>query len=115
MTPIIEAWFVLVVSVAGWLNREQDKAVQYLLAENKILKEHLQSRGGRIRFTDKQGIPPLALGCPRSRRLLHGGGMVSNRIGALPRVLRHRDRHPTRPNRRHHPRPVRPVDGANRP
>jgi hypothetical protein len=42
MTPIIEAWFVLVVSVAGWLNREQDKAVQYLLAENKVLKEQLK-------------------------------------------------------------------------
>ena len=54
MTPIIEAWFVLVVSVAGWLNREQDKAVQYLLAENKVLKEQLKSRGGRILFTDKQ-------------------------------------------------------------
>jgi putative transposase len=54
MTPIIEAWFVLVVSVAGWLNREQDKAVQYLLAENKVLKEQLKRRGGRIRFTDEQ-------------------------------------------------------------
>ena len=54
MAPIIEAWFVLVVGVAGWLNREQDKAVRYLLAENKVLKEQLKSRGGRIRFTDKQ-------------------------------------------------------------
>ena len=54
MTPIIEAWFVLVVSVGGWLNREQDKAVQYLLAENKVLKEQLKKKGGRIRFTDKQ-------------------------------------------------------------
>ena len=53
MTPIIEAWFVLVLSVGGWLNREQDKAVQYLLVENKVLKEQLKKRGGRIRFTDK--------------------------------------------------------------
>ena len=54
MTPIIEAWFVFVVSVAGWLNREQDKAVQYLLAQNKVLKEQLKDKGGRIRFTDEQ-------------------------------------------------------------
>lgn len=54
MAPIIETWFVLVVSVAGWLNREQDKAVQYLLAENNVFKEQLRKKGGRIRFTDKQ-------------------------------------------------------------
>jgi hypothetical protein len=54
MTPIIDAWFVLVVSVAGWLNREQDNGVQYILTENRMLKEQLKTRGRRIRFTDKQ-------------------------------------------------------------
>ncbi len=50
----MDAWFVLVVSVAGWINREQDKVVEYVLAENRVLKEQLKTRGGRIRFTDKQ-------------------------------------------------------------
>jgi hypothetical protein len=34
MAPIIDTWFVLVLSVAGWLNREQDRALQYVVAEN---------------------------------------------------------------------------------
>jgi hypothetical protein len=54
MTPIIDSWFVLVVSVTGWLNREQDNGLQYILAENRVLKEQLKTRGRRIRFTDKQ-------------------------------------------------------------
>ncbi|MFN2202777.1 MAG: integrase core domain-containing protein [Caldilineaceae bacterium] len=54
MGPIIDAWFVLVVALAARLNREQDKALQYLLVENRVLKEQLTNRGGRIRFTDKQ-------------------------------------------------------------
>jgi len=54
MTPIIDAWFVFGVSIAAWMNRQQDKALQYILAENRILKEQLRARGGRIRFTDEQ-------------------------------------------------------------
>ncbi len=34
MGPIIDAWFVLVVAVAGFLNREQNKILEYLLAES---------------------------------------------------------------------------------
>ena len=30
MGAIIDAWFVLVVAVAGWINREQNKALEYL-------------------------------------------------------------------------------------
>lgn len=54
MGPIIEAWFVLIVAMAARLNREQDKALQYLLAENRILKAKLKRKGGRLRFTDKE-------------------------------------------------------------
>ena len=54
MGPIIDAWFVLVVAVAGFLNQEQNEILEYLLAENRVLKEQLKSRGGRIRFTDEQ-------------------------------------------------------------
>ena len=54
MNPIIDAWFVTVVAVAGWINREQDKAVEYLLAENRVLKEQLKAKGGRLRFSDRK-------------------------------------------------------------
>jgi putative transposase len=51
---MIDAWFIVVVALAARLNREQDKALEYLLAENRVLKEQLKARGGRIWFTDKQ-------------------------------------------------------------
>jgi hypothetical protein len=54
MAPIIDTWFVLVVSVVGWLNREQDRGIKNVLAENRVLREQLKYRGGRIPFTDKQ-------------------------------------------------------------
>ncbi|MFC1609702.1 integrase core domain-containing protein [Myxococcota bacterium] len=53
MQPILDAWFVTTVALAAWLNRQQDKALEYVLAENRVLKEHLTGKG-RVRFTDKQ-------------------------------------------------------------
>jgi putative transposase len=43
-----------VVAVAGWIDREQDKVLQYVLAENRVLKEQLRDRRGRLLFTDRQ-------------------------------------------------------------
>ena len=37
---------------AGWLNRQQQAAIEYLKAENEILKSQLQSR--RLRLTDEE-------------------------------------------------------------
>jgi putative transposase len=54
MASIIDAWFVVTIALAGWLNREQGKALAYLQVENRVLKEQLKAREGRIRFTDKQ-------------------------------------------------------------
>jgi len=42
----------LVLTVAGWMNRRQDDAIEYLLEENRVLREHLGKR--RLRFTDAQ-------------------------------------------------------------
>ena len=47
MTPIIDAWFVLIVALAARLNREQSKALEYVFAENRVLKEQLKARGGQ--------------------------------------------------------------------
>ena len=53
MGPIMDAWLLFVVAVAGWMNREQSKALEYLLAENAVLKEHLK-KNGRLRCTEDQ-------------------------------------------------------------
>ena len=43
--------FVLMV-VAGWVHRHQLMVIEFLQAENRMLKERL--RGRRIRFTDAE-------------------------------------------------------------
>jgi hypothetical protein len=48
--PPVLAYLLLVVS--GWVHRRQLIAIEFLQAENKLLKERL--RGKRIRFTDAE-------------------------------------------------------------
>ena len=43
---------MVLMCLAGLMNREQHMVIDYLREENKILKEHLS--GKRIRYTDKQ-------------------------------------------------------------
>jgi hypothetical protein len=43
---------ILLVALAGWVNRHQLEVIAYLREENRILKEHLGGR--RLRFTDAQ-------------------------------------------------------------
>ena len=52
MNAIIQPWQLLLITLASWLNQEQQQIIEYLQTENSILKEHL--RGRRIRYTDKQ-------------------------------------------------------------
>ena len=43
---------VLIVMVAGWLQRHQQQVISYLLEENRVLKAHLGGR--RLRLTDTE-------------------------------------------------------------
>src|SRR5476651_1832691 len=43
---------ILLVALAGWVNRQQLEVIAYLLEENRVLKEHLHGR--RLRLTDAQ-------------------------------------------------------------
>ena len=42
------------ITLAGWLNRQQQAVIDYLIEENRVLKEQLE--GQRPRFTDEQRI-----------------------------------------------------------
>ena len=42
----------LILTVSGWLTRRQQRAIDYLKEENRVLRERLG--GKRIRFTDKE-------------------------------------------------------------
>ena len=43
---------ILVLALAGWLNRHQQDAVDYLREENRILRAKLGPR--RLRFTERE-------------------------------------------------------------
>jgi hypothetical protein len=39
MNIVLQPWHLLVLILANWLNRQQQAAVDYLLAENQVFKE----------------------------------------------------------------------------
>ncbi len=59
---------VLLAAVGGWINRHQQRAIEYLVEENRVLKEQLQGR--RLRLTDHQRRRLAAKGKILGRRLL---------------------------------------------
>ena len=54
MTNVIHPFQFLVIALAGWLNRYQQAVIDYLIEENRVLKDQLD--GQRLRFTDEQRI-----------------------------------------------------------
>jgi len=42
----------VLISIAGWMNQQQQQAIEYLREENKVLREQLGGR--RLRFTEDQ-------------------------------------------------------------
>ncbi len=54
MKPILSPFYLLVMSLAGYLNREQQKILDYLKAENAVLRQQL--RGKRLRFNNHQRL-----------------------------------------------------------
>jgi transposase InsO family protein len=66
VVQIIQPWHVLLAALAGWINRHQQAAIDYLREENRILLQQLGQR--RIRFSDEQ-----------RRRLARAGRAVGRR------------------------------------
>jgi len=54
MTKVIQPFHLLVIALASWLSRHQLTVIDYLIEENRVLKEQLE--GKRLRFTDEQRI-----------------------------------------------------------
>ena len=68
MTNIIQPFHLLVIALAGWLNRQQQDIIDYLIEENRVLKDQLE--GQRLRFTDDQRRRLAAKAKVLGRRLL---------------------------------------------
>jgi transposase InsO family protein len=49
---VLDPFRFVVISMAGWMNQQQQQAIDYLREENRVLREQLGGR--RLRFTDDQ-------------------------------------------------------------
>lgn len=52
MKASLHPWQVLLLIMAGWINRHQQHAIEYLIAENRILRKKLGKK--RILLDDDQ-------------------------------------------------------------
>jgi len=68
MNTIMHPLHLLAIALAGWLNRDQQALIDYLISENRVLKEQLE--GQRLRFTDEQRIRLAVKAKVAGRRLL---------------------------------------------
>ena len=71
MSFVLQPWQFLLIVLAGWINRSQQDAIEYLRAENRVLKELLRKK--RILLNDDQrrrlAVPGKVLGLQRLRDL----------------------------------------------
>ena len=68
MTADLYPLQVLLVTLAGWVNRHQQHVIEYLMEENRVLKGQLKGR--RLRLTDDQRRRLAAKGRRLGRRVL---------------------------------------------
>ncbi len=68
MKFVLHPWQLLLLALAAWLNRQQQKTIEYLITENQILKEKLGKK--RILLNDDQRRRLAVKGKLLGRRLL---------------------------------------------
>jgi putative transposase len=71
MTSDFSPLRLLLVTLAGWVNRQQQQVIEYLMEENRVLKEQLAGR--RVRLTDNQRRRLAAKGQRLGRRVPEAG------------------------------------------
>ena len=52
---------VLLLALSGWVNREQQRPIEYLVEENRILKEQFKGRKLRLNDDQRRRISPIAI------------------------------------------------------
>src|SRR6476646_9306476 len=104
----LDPFSFLVVSMAGWLNQKQQQVINYLVEENRVLREQIGNR--RLRFNDDQRRRLAAKAKKLERKVLEQVATIAmpetllrwhrNLIGAKHTVgpLRPRGRPATRPD-----------------
>ena len=81
MNTSVQPLIWLVVAIAGWIQRDQQAAIVYLLKENRVLKARLRRR--KLRLTDEERRRLAVKGKAGSRRSKSSGFWVKrHRVGA---------------------------------
>lgn len=70
----LNPWTIFVAALAGWMNRQQQQAIEYLREENRILREKL--RGKRLLLNVEQKRRLAAKGIQIGRDLLRQFGTL---------------------------------------
>src|SRR5712691_300439 len=68
MRAALDPFSSVVISIAGWMNRHQQQVIEYLIEENRVLREQIGSR--RMRFSDDQRRRLAARAKKLGRKLL---------------------------------------------
>src|SRR5436190_18491764 len=68
MRTVLDPFSLLVVSIAGWMYQHQHHVIEYLIEENRVLREQIGNR--RMRFSDSQRRRVAAKAKKISRKLL---------------------------------------------
>ena len=76
MNLVLRPWQLLLLILAGWINRDQQDAIEYLLTENQVLREKLGK--GRILLNDDQ----------RRRLAVKGKVLGRKSLGKLAKIVR---------------------------
>ena len=69
MRPALDPFRLLLISLAGWLNQQQQDIIDYLQEENRVLREQLGDR--RLRLNDDQRRRLAVKAKKLGRRVLH--------------------------------------------
>ena len=68
MKRAIQLWEFLLLTLSNWMNRHQQRVIDYLFEENRILKG--KYRGKRIRFKDDERRRLAVKGSALCRKML---------------------------------------------
>jgi hypothetical protein len=69
MRTLLDPFSFVVISLAGWMNQHQQQLIQYLIEENRVLREQIGDR--RMRFNDDQRRRLAAKAKQIGRKLLN--------------------------------------------
>jgi transposase InsO family protein len=64
----LDPFSFVVISIAGWMNQHQQRVIEYLMEENRVLREQIGNR--RMKFTDNQRRRLAAKAKKLGRKLL---------------------------------------------